>query len=100
MRPTLFPSVPRVYEKVHAAVLRKSEEATGVRRRLIDWALGVGRRVSALRQAGQPVPRGLALQHALADKLVYAFTAVTPKAIRDAASLLFCPLPIVSVGRS
>ena len=42
-----------------------------MKRKLIDWALGVGRRVSALRRAGKPVPRGLALQHKLADKLVY-----------------------------
>ena len=37
----------------------------------MDWALGIGRRVSALRRAGDPVPRGLALQFKLADKLVY-----------------------------
>ena len=72
VRPTVFPSVPRVYEKVHTAVVGRFDEATGVRRKLIDWALGVGRRVSALRRAGEPVPRSLALQHRLADRLVYA----------------------------
>jgi long-chain acyl-CoA synthetase len=72
VRPTVFPSVPRVYEKIHAAVAAKFEEETGARRRLIDWALGVGARVSQLRQAGQPVPRGLAIQHAIADRLVYS----------------------------
>jgi long-chain acyl-CoA synthetase len=72
VRPTLFPSVPRVYEKVHAAVLAKFDEATGARRRLVDWALRVGRRMSALRHAGRPVPRGLALQHRVANRLVYS----------------------------
>jgi long-chain acyl-CoA synthetase len=72
VRPTLFPSVPRVYEKVHTAVLAKFEEETGPRRKLIDWALDVGRRVSKLRQARQPVPRLLLVQHRLADKLVYS----------------------------
>ena len=43
-----------------------------MKRKLIDWALDVGRRVSALRRAGKPVPRGLQLQHRLADKLVYS----------------------------
>ena len=57
------PSVPRVYEKVHAAVVSTFDEATGARRRLIDWALAVGREVGALRQRGEPVPRGLALRH-------------------------------------
>jgi long-chain acyl-CoA synthetase len=72
VRPTVFPSVPRVYEKVHTAVTAKFDEATGVKRRLIDWALRVGREVSRLRQAGEPVPRGLAVRHRIADKLVYS----------------------------
>jgi long-chain acyl-CoA synthetase len=72
VRPTLLPSVPRLYEKVHTAVLGQFEQVHGPRRRLLDWALGVGRRVSVLRQRGEPVPRGLALQHRLADRLVYS----------------------------
>ncbi|MDX6369909.1 MAG: long-chain acyl-CoA synthetase [Gaiellaceae bacterium] len=72
VRPTVFPSVPRVYEKVHTAVLAKFDEATGVKRHLIDWALSVGARVSKLREAGQLVPGKLALQHKLADRLVYS----------------------------
>jgi long-chain acyl-CoA synthetase len=72
VRPTLFPSVPRVYEKIHTAVLSKFEAETGVRRKLVDWALAVGYRVSKLRQAKQAVPRSLLLQHKLADKLVYS----------------------------
>src|SRR5436190_7673654 len=72
VRPTLLPSVPRVYEKAHTAAISKLEGASGLRRRLGDWALGVGRRVSALRQQGKPLPRALALQHRLADRLVYS----------------------------
>jgi long-chain acyl-CoA synthetase len=72
VRPTVFPSVPRLYEKVHTGVVAKFDEATGARRKLIDWALDVGRRVSVLRQQGKPIPRGLAIQHRLADRLVYS----------------------------
>jgi long-chain acyl-CoA synthetase len=72
VRPTLLPSVPRVYEKVHTAVTSTFAEATGVKRRLIDWALGVGRRASALRQQGEPVPAGLAAQLRIADRLVFS----------------------------
>jgi len=72
VRPTLLPSVPRLYEKAFAAVMSKLESASGPRRRLAGWALGVGRRVSALRQQGEPLPRALALQHRLADRLVYS----------------------------
>ena len=72
VRPTVLPSVPRVYEKVHTAVLASFDEATGVKRKLIDWAVEVGKRVSRLRQEGRPVPRGLAAQHRVADRLVYS----------------------------
>jgi long-chain acyl-CoA synthetase len=72
VRPTLLPSVPRLYEKAHTAVTSKLEAASGPRRRLADWALGIGRRVSTLQQEGQPLPRALALQHRIADRLVYS----------------------------
>jgi long-chain acyl-CoA synthetase len=71
VRPTLLPSVPRLYEKVHTALLAHFEQTTGARRRLVDWALGVGRRASELRRRGEPLPPALALRHRLADRLVY-----------------------------
>jgi long-chain acyl-CoA synthetase len=43
VRPTVFPSVPRVYEKVHTGITTKFGEETGVKRALIEWALEVGR---------------------------------------------------------
>ena len=72
VRPTLFPSVPRVFEKIHTAVVTGFEEQTGLRKSIVDWALTVGRRVSVLRQAKQPVPAGLAFKHKVADRLVYS----------------------------
>src|SRR5918995_2354500 len=72
VRPTVFPSVPRVYEKVHTAVVAKFDAETGAKRKLIDWALAVGREVSELRREGKPVPGWLALKHRLADRLVYS----------------------------
>jgi long-chain acyl-CoA synthetase len=72
VKPTVFPSVPRVFEKVHAGVTSKFAEASGIKRRLIDWALRVGKEVSELRQAERPVPPMLAMRHRLADRLVYS----------------------------
>jgi len=72
VRPTILPSVPRVYEKVHAGVTASFAKATGAKRRLIDWALGVGYRASECRERRHPYPPLLALQHALADRLVFA----------------------------
>ena len=71
VRPTVLPSVPRVYEKVHVAVSARFEEATGARRKLIDWALARGREASRLREAGERVPAWLRLRLRLADLLVF-----------------------------
>jgi long-chain acyl-CoA synthetase len=71
VRPTLFPSVPRVYEKIHAAVVGKLDAETGAKRAVAQWALRVGYRVSALKQQKKSVPPLLALQHGVADRLVY-----------------------------
>ena len=72
VRPTLLPSVPRVYEKVHSAVLARFDAATGTKRRLIDWALPIGREVSRLEGAGKPVPARLRAKHRVADRLVFS----------------------------
>jgi long-chain acyl-CoA synthetase len=72
VRPTLLPSVPRLYEKVHTAVLAQFEQVHGPRKRLLDWALRVGREVSERRQRGEALPATLAARHRLADRLVYS----------------------------
>jgi long-chain acyl-CoA synthetase len=72
VRPSVLPSVPRVYEKVYAAVQGRFDEATGVKRRLVDWALPVGYEVSRLQAQGQPIPRRLARRHKIADRLVFS----------------------------
>jgi long-chain acyl-CoA synthetase len=72
VRPEVFPSVPRLFEKVHAAVLERLERAQGMRRRVGEWALRVGYEVSRRRQAGKPVPPALALRHRVADRLFFS----------------------------
>ncbi len=72
VRPQLFPSVPRVFEKIHTAVVGEFADQTGAKKAIVDWALDVGYRVSALRQAKRPVPATLRWQHRIADKLVYS----------------------------
>ena len=71
VRPTVLPSVPRVYEKVYTAVTARFAETKGVKRRLIDWALPVGREASVLREQGRDLPRALELRLGIADRLVF-----------------------------
>ena len=72
VRPMVLPAVPRVYEKVHANTLGEIERAGGLRRRIGLWALGVGSRTSRKQREGAKVPRLLALQERLAERLVFA----------------------------
>lgn len=66
VKPTAMVSVPRLYEKVYAGVMSKAETASPLRKKLFDWAIGVGGRVATTEDPGAV----LKMQHAVADKLV------------------------------
>ena len=72
VRPTVLPSVPRLYEKVYTRIQGQFDAATGLRRRLVDWALEVGYEASPYKLRDEPLPGGLALKHRIADRLVYS----------------------------
>jgi long-chain acyl-CoA synthetase len=70
VRPTLFFGVPRVWERFYDGVNARLAEAHGVRKRLLTWAQGVGRRSLDFLNESRPLPGALALQRRLADRLV------------------------------
>jgi long-chain acyl-CoA synthetase len=65
VKPTLFPSVPRVYEKVHTTVKSTAAEGGTVKRRIAEWAFSVGERKA---KGGSSAL--LAVQAPIADRLV------------------------------
>jgi long-chain acyl-CoA synthetase len=67
--PTHFPSVPRVFEKIHARVLARGDEGSAMRKRLFAWAIATGRRARPAMRAGT-ASAPLKAQYALADRLV------------------------------
>ncbi len=67
IKPTIFASVPRIYEKVYDKVMDKVNSAPTVRRALFNWALGEGRKAAPQRLAGRE-PGGFGYK--LADKIV------------------------------
>ena len=71
IRPHTIPSVPRIFEKVYCKILSDVEAAGGMKKRIFDWAISVGRRVSRLKQQKRPISALLAIQNTLADKLVF-----------------------------
>ena len=72
VRPTVLPSVPRLFEMIYANVRSKLDEATGARRRLVDWSLDVGARAAAKRQQGARVSPLLEVQLGIAHRLVFS----------------------------
>ncbi|HET9128715.1 MAG TPA: long-chain fatty acid--CoA ligase [Propionibacteriaceae bacterium] len=70
-RPTMMVSVPKLYERVFATA-KASVAASPAKQRVFDWALHVGARVQRARRDGRTPPPHLAVQHALADRLVFA----------------------------
>ncbi len=71
VKPTVFFAVPRVWERFHAGVTRELGKSTGIKHKIGAWAMGVGRKVSALRNAGKPIPAALAAQYQVASALVF-----------------------------
>jgi long-chain acyl-CoA synthetase len=91
IKPTVFASVPRIYEKVYDKVMDKVSTAPAIRRALFNWAIGEGQKAYPERLAGRE-PSGLGYK--LADKIVLS-------KVRDAlgGKLRFCisggaPLPL------
>ncbi len=72
VQPHLFFGVPRIWEKFHSVISGRLREATGMKRRLVDWAMSVGHRISAARCTGTTPDPLLALQYRLADRLVFS----------------------------
>jgi long-chain acyl-CoA synthetase len=72
VRPTYFPSVPRIFEKIYTAANAKAESAGGVTKALFAWAIGVGHKVREAELAGREPGPLLKLQYPIADRLVLA----------------------------
>lgn len=68
IRPTVAAAVPRVYEKIHAAVTH----APGLKGRIVQWAVGVADQAADFRLRGEEPGGALALRYRLADKLVFS----------------------------
>lgn len=69
-RPTVMAAAPELYERVWSDLRREADEASAFRRFILRWALDVGRRHAEATRGGFIGPF-LALQRALADRLVY-----------------------------
>jgi long-chain acyl-CoA synthetase len=72
VRPEVFVSVPRVYEKVLARVQENVAASSPIRQRIFAWAVAVGRESLPWRIKLERPPGLLGWKLGLADKLVFA----------------------------
>ena len=78
IRPTVMASAPRIFEKVYNGIAGRARAEGGAKYKIFMWAAQVAREYARVVQENriatgvESAPLGLRLQHALADKLVYA----------------------------
>ena len=71
VKPTVMCTVPRIFEKIYAAIQDKKKEASPIKTRLMDWGLAVGDSYHNIyKRWGLKVPVVLKLKYKIANKLV------------------------------
>jgi long-chain acyl-CoA synthetase len=71
VKPTVMCTVPRIFEKIFAAIQDKRKEASPTKMKLASWALGIGNAYYNKHiRIEKKVPLTLKLKHKIADKLV------------------------------
>ncbi|MGJ8549551.1 AMP-dependent synthetase/ligase [Winogradskyella wichelsiae] len=71
VKPTVMCTVPRIFEKIFAAIQDKRKEASPTKMKLASWALGIGNNYyNKHKRLEKHVPLNLKLKYLIADKLV------------------------------
>ena len=70
LKPTYFPSVPRIFEKIYTTATSAMEKEGGLKKAIFDWAIRVGVRMREAERAGRKPGFLLRKQYELADKKV------------------------------
>lgn len=72
VHPTIMACVPRLLERIEERVKKNATAQGGVKAKIFWWALGVGEQHRKVLEDGKTPGPLLALQHALASKLVFS----------------------------
>jgi len=71
IRPHLFAAVPRLFEKMRTTILDSVAVQPASKQKIFKWALGIAEQRLPYRLSGKPMPFGLGIKSAIADKLVF-----------------------------
>jgi long-chain acyl-CoA synthetase len=72
VKPHLFAAVPRLFEKMRTTILDSVAVQPASKQKIFKWALGVAEQRLPYRITGKPMPFGLKIKSAIADKLVFS----------------------------
>jgi long-chain acyl-CoA synthetase len=72
IKPQFFAAVPRLFEKMRARIMDNVASAPKARQKIFHWALKVAEERLPHRIEGTPMPAGLKVKSAIADKLVFS----------------------------
>ena len=72
VRPTLFFSVPRLYEKVYSAIMETVSGSSFMKRAIFNWAMSVGESVRKSRNSDQDLPPIKRKKWTIANRLVFS----------------------------
>jgi long-chain acyl-CoA synthetase len=70
LKPTYFPSVPRIFEKIYTAATSGMEKEGGIKKAIFDWSIGVGKKMRTAERSGRKPGFLLRKQYEFADKQV------------------------------
>jgi long-chain acyl-CoA synthetase len=70
LKPTYFPSVPRIFEKIYTAANSGMEKEGGLKKAIFNWAIKVGVKMRETERAGRKPGFLLSREYAFADKKV------------------------------
>ncbi len=70
LKPTYFPSVPRIFEKIYTAATSGMEKEGGLKKAVFEWSIAVGKKMRAAERAGRKPGLLLRKQYGFADKRV------------------------------
>ena len=70
LKPTYFPSVPRIFEKIYTAATSAIEKEGGLKKKIFDWAIKTGKKMREVERSGRKPGFLLQRQYDFADKKV------------------------------
>ncbi len=70
LKPTYFPSVPRIFEKIYTAATSGMDKEGGIKKAIFNWSIEVGKKVRAAERADRKPGFLLRKRYEFADKQV------------------------------